>query len=177
MKSSLFSWQLLVKTATVEMAQNMGLHRNGHKMTLKAAFTDTTEQTVLWYTTFHKSPNAKASTTTTGKPTSFSRIPIRLWSASRSKDESQQTIGIFLHQLLNQRPVTSRPGSKCKPHSLHIKKLFKYDKSAKIWHCIPVAYVKRTVPYNRLFTTVKQHNTNNNKRSRSAGLEVYATGK
>jgi len=40
-----------------------------------------------------------------------------------------------------------------------------------------VAYVKITAPYNRLFTTVKQHNNSNNKHSRSAGLEVYATGK
>lgn len=121
MNSSLFSQQLLVKTATEEMAQNKGLHRNGHEMTLKAAFTDTTKQTVLWYTPFHKSPNAKASKTTTGKPTLFSRIPTRLYNASRSKDESQQIIGIFLRQLLNQRPVTSRPGSKCKPHSPYIK--------------------------------------------------------
>jgi hypothetical protein len=121
MNSSLFSWQLLVKTVPVEMAQNMGLHRNGNEMTLKAAFTDTTEQTILWYTAFHKSPNAKTSTTTTGKPTLFSKIPTRLCNASRSKDESQQTIGIFLCQLLNQCPATSRPGSKCKPHSLYIK--------------------------------------------------------
>jgi len=47
MNSSLFSRQLLVKTATVEMAKNMGLHRNCHEMNLKAAFTDTTEQTFL----------------------------------------------------------------------------------------------------------------------------------
>jgi len=47
MNSSLFSRQLLVKTATVEMVQNMGLHRNGHEMNLMAAFTGTTEQTVL----------------------------------------------------------------------------------------------------------------------------------
>jgi hypothetical protein len=77
------------------MVQNMGLHRNGHEMNLKTAFTDTTEQTVLWYTAMHKSPNTKASTTTTGKPTSFSRTPTRLCNASRLKDESQQTIGIF----------------------------------------------------------------------------------